>query len=94
MLSLQQVFEKAGTKQIALVKDGNVFYLVLNRPFNMIDFKFIDLINECLDEVENSKDSDAVMVTIGSGAKVFCSGFNLKEWAKSDAHRLLSIAKF
>lgn len=85
-MSLEQVFEKAGTDQVSLVKEGNIFFLVLNRPFNLIDFDFIKKVNKCLDEVENSKDEDAVMVTIGSGSKVFCSGFNLKILGKGDVH--------
>ena len=85
-MSLEEVFKKAGTDQVSLVKDGKIFFLVLNRPFNLIDFDFINKVNQCLDEIENSKDEDAIMVTIGSGAKVFCSGFNLKILGKGDMH--------
>ena len=94
MLSLPQVFEKAGKQQVALVKDKNIFYMVLNRPMNMVDFSMMDQVEKILDEVENSGDKNAILVTINSGPKVFSSGFNLKVWAISDTHRLLSIARF
>ena len=34
------------------------------------------------------------MVTIGSGAKVFCSGFNIKFWAKSPDNVSQSLLQF
>jgi enoyl-CoA hydratase/carnithine racemase len=62
------------------VKDGVIFYLVLNRPKNVFDFETIGLINAALDEVEKSTGA-ACLVTIGSGDKIFSTGFNLKMWA-------------
>lgn len=68
--------------------------MVLNRPMNMVDFKMMDQVEKILDEVENSKDKNAILVTVNSGPKVFSSGFNLKMWAISDTHRILSISRF
>jgi hypothetical protein len=44
-LSLSEVFAAAGDKRVALVKDGPIFYMVMNTPFNMIDFDFLDCCN-------------------------------------------------
>ena len=44
-----------------------------------------------LDQVEKSSDKDAILVTIGSGKKVFSSGMDLKVWAKSSAHKVLAV---
>ena len=38
-----------------------------------------------LDEIEKTQ-GDAVLVTIGSGPKVFSSGFNLKFWAENKSN--------
>ena len=44
-----------------------------------------------LDQVEKTTEKDAILVTIGSGKKVFSSGMDLKVWAKSSAHKVLSV---
>ena len=81
-LTTEQVFTKAGKEQIALVRDGLIFYMVLNTKLNMIDMNFINRMNQVLDEIESS-DGPGVLVTIASGPTVFCSGFNLKFWAEN-----------
>ena len=57
---------------------------------NMISLDFLDKINAKLDEVEKST-GPAVLVTVASGPKVFCSGFDLKFWAKNPVNQTLSI---
>ena len=39
-LKIKEVFKKAGDNKIALVfdDDAKIYYLVLNTPFNMIDY--------------------------------------------------------
>ena len=90
---LQDIFNQAGKEPVALVKQGHVFYLVLNSKMNMINLEFCKRINQKLDEVEASE-GPAVMVTIASGPKVFSSGFDLKFWAKNPANPILSIEAF
>ena len=82
---------QAGDTKIALIKDGPIFYMVLNTPFNMIDFNFIERCNQVMDEIEASQ-GEAVLVTIGSG-KCFCSGFDLKMWEEKVKNKALSIVK-
>ncbi|TNV76189.1 hypothetical protein FGO68_gene933 [Halteria grandinella] len=89
-MNIDQVFKEAGDKSIALVRDGAIFYLVLNRPENVFDFDTIAAINACLDEVEKSTGA-ACLVTIGSGDKVFSTGFNLKFWATGVIPQFQSI---
>lgn len=72
------------------MQDGAIFYLVLNTKMNMIDLNFLILVNRYIKEVE-AYDGKAVMVTINTGPKVFCSGFNLKYWAKAPGNGFLSI---
>ena len=40
-LSISEVQAKAGQDQLALVQDGQIFYVVLNTKYNMLDFNFI-----------------------------------------------------
>ena len=49
----------------------------------MFDFNFFILMNKFLKQVEEYED-EAILVTIGSGPRVFCSGFNLGYWANRD----------
>ena len=88
-LSLSEVFVKASSEQVALVKDGPIFYMVLNTDFNTIDFNFLERCNQILDEVEAST-GEAIFVTIGS-KKIFSAGFNLKWWSEKLQNKALSI---
>ena len=90
-LKIKEVFAKASDQQIAHIVDGPIHYMVLNTPFNMIDMEFIKTCNKIIDTVEASQ-GPAILVTIGSG-KCFCSGFNLKMWAKSEVDKYLSIVR-
>jgi enoyl-CoA hydratase/carnithine racemase len=89
-MNLKEVFAKAGSEPVALVKEGLVYYLVLNTKMNMLNLDFIARIDKKLDEVENSK-GEAVLVTVASGPKVFSSGFDLKFWAKNPWNVIFSL---
>lgn len=45
VLTLKEVFAKAGDEQVALIQDGPIFYLVLNTKMNMYDPNFIFKVN-------------------------------------------------
>lgn len=75
---------------MALVEDKHVFYLVLNRNDNKFDFKIIKAIEDCLDIVEKST-GPKVLVTIGTGQKIFSSGFDLDFWKKDRMAMVQSI---
>lgn len=53
--------------------------MVLNKPMNMIDFEFMEKVNEVIKQVSETT-GPGVLVTVASGPKVFCSGLNLKLW--------------
>ena len=93
MSHLSDIFKQAGTEPVALIKQGVIFYLVLNTKMNMLNLDFIERINQKLDEVEASK-GEAVLVTVASGPKVFSSGFDLKFWAKNPYNPLFSLQAF
>lgn len=61
------------------MRDGNIFFLVLNRPDNTINSQVIKSLNEKLDIVSNSE-GPVVLVTMGTGSKVFSTGFDLTHW--------------
>ena len=73
-----------------MIREGNIFYLVLNRPDNTINPKSLNLINEKLDIVANSE-GPVVLVTLGTGTKVFSTGFDLTHW-KVDVTNVYQIA--
>lgn len=94
-LSLQQVFDKVNEQKdprMGLVKDGSIFYLVLNNGDNTFDFEVITKINAYLDEIDTST-GPAVLVTIGTGTTRFSTGFDLKFWAKDLSNPLVSMSK-
>lgn len=57
---------------------------------NMMDKNFLILCNKYLKQIEDYQ-GDAVMITIGSGPRVFSSGFDLKYWKKKKGNDTLTI---
>lgn len=64
---------------MALIRDNDIFYLVLNKADNVINYSLIDKLHQCLTEVEQST-GPAVMVTLGTNDLMFSSGFDPVEW--------------
>jgi len=62
---------------IGLVREEDVFFLVLNRKDNVFDFDYIERINKCLDIVAEAKGA-RVLITVGSHPRCFSTGFDLK----------------
>ena len=81
MLTLDEVFSKAGKESIAYIRDGDIHYMVLNTKVNAITVEVTDKMNEIIDTVESSK-GRGVFVTLSS-SKVFCAGFDLQHWNKN-----------
>lgn len=92
---LQKIFEQVNQQAdptIGLVKEGPIFFLVLNKPNdNTFDLKFIDQLMELLDIVENSVGA-ACLITIGTNAKIFSTGFDLGFWRKHVLNSMHTIA--
>jgi enoyl-CoA hydratase/carnithine racemase len=73
---LTDIYHKVDSQQrAALVKQGSVFFLVLNQTD--FDEEMIDHVGTLLDQVEEAEGA-SVLVTTGRGTKVFCTGFSLK----------------
>ncbi len=85
-LRIKEVFEKAGSENLALVKDGNIFYLVLNTKLNLLEPQMLIKYADLLREIEEYQ-GEAVLVTIGSGPKVFSAGFDLNWWKKAPENK-------
>lgn len=76
-LTLVEIEQLVDKSNVTLVRDKNVFYIVLPKVDNTFDYEFIAGFNKCLDEVEKST-GPAILVTLGLGTKIFSTGFNLK----------------
>ena len=63
---------------------------MLNRPDNTIDPSFINSLNEMLDFVANSE-GPVVLVTMGTGPKVFSTGFDMTH-LKADVMKCLETS--
>ena len=74
---LKQIRSQA-SKDVSLIREGPVFFLVLNRPNNTFSTAWFRKVIEKLDEVDRSTGA-AVLVTLGSGGKIFSTGFDLKK---------------
>ena len=76
---------------MGLVRQGNVFYLVLNDPKNQNTFNDskIDRMSELLDEVNDST-GPACLVTIAVGS-IFSTGFDLKYWGADPMNAFHSV---
>ena len=74
--------DKVGSDEMGYVYDAPIHYVVLNRKDNNWNFARINQYLALLDQIEASEDGKpAVMVTIGTGTKIFSSGFDLVDWA-------------
>ena len=92
-MKIEEAIKKAGKDKIMnLVKDSDVYYLVLTRDNNIFDLDFIDQFVAILDEVQKSKDA-VCLVIVGAGKRIFSSGFNLKFWKESPINPFYSVAK-
>ena len=89
-MSLEKIFAKANKEKVSLHQEGSVFYIVLGKDNNLIDFEFIRKYHECLDTVEKHPDP-CCLVTIGTGPRIFSSGFDLKMWKNSQIDQIDSI---
>mmetsp|Transcript_11840 Transcript_11840/g.20019 ORF Transcript_11840/g.20019 Transcript_11840/m.20019 type:complete len:166 (+) Transcript_11840:31-528(+) len=92
-LNMKDILKQASQnhKKVALVVDGPIYYVVLNKPpHNSIDADFITDYNLVLDTIEakikENVGKQQIMVTIGNGSKCFSSGFDLKFWGATPAN--------
>ena len=67
------------------MKEGPIYFLVLNTKTNEADLEAIIQFNECLDEVANSS-GESVLITVSSSPKFFSTGFDLNYFAKSHSN--------
>ena len=78
---LQKIFGQAPKdRKVCLVKEGPIYFLVLNTKQNEADLETIIQFGECLDEVANAP-GQAVLVTVSSSPKFFSTGFSLNYFA-------------
>lgn len=76
-LTLEQVFAKVPKgEEIGYVFDAPVHYIVLTRHDNTFNMNFVEKYLAILDKIEASK-GPGIMVTIGTGARHFSTGFDL-----------------
>ena len=76
-LTLEQVFTKVPKgEEIGYVFDAPVHYIVLTRHDNTFNMNFVEKYLAILDKIEASK-GPGIMVTIGTGARHFSTGFDL-----------------
>ena len=83
-LTLKEVFAKVDASEdttIGLVKDEQIFYLVLNNGQNMFNMDQINKWHKILDIIEGSR-GPAVLITIAKGDRIFSTGFDLAYWGQ------------
>ena len=64
--------------EVCLVRRGEILFLVLNRENNTFNIPWMRKVISKLDDVEKQKGA-SVLITIGTGAKLFSTGFDLNE---------------
>ena len=83
---LDSVFAECNGKDVALVRDNDIFYLVLGKSDNVVSSTMIADVHARLTEVEESEGA-AVLITLSSQeGGAFCSGFDpaeLREGARA-----------
>ena len=66
-------------KDLDLIKDGDVNYFVMNATDNKFTLDWLARANDILDRIEKGNEP-GVMVTVGTGPKIFHTGFDLDLW--------------
>ena len=87
-LSLKEVYEKVNAQadpKVGYVFDNPIHYVVLNNGDGTIDMDIIDKFNKIYTQIEQTK-GPGVVVTIGSGPKIFGAGFSLPFWGGAVAN--------
>ena len=99
-LTIKEVIAKvdAEKKQLGLVRDGPIYYLVLNgkKDFTFND-ETITALENVLDEMEamaaTEEGKPGCLVTVSAGERKFCTGFDLAYWNKSPMNVTASFAR-
>ena len=78
--TLDQVFAEAKPNDISYIYDAPIHYIVMTRKDNTWNIDRINKYMSILDQIEATK-GPGVMVTIGTGKKIFSTGFDLPYWA-------------
>ena len=87
------MIEQAGNVPFAYVCDEPVHYVVLTRKDNVFNTELVKTYLALLDKIE-ATEGPGVMVTIGTGSKIFSTGFDLNFWASSYDNMAESIDAF
>ena len=93
-LSLKEVYDKVNAmpdRTVGYVYDAPIHYVVLNNADAAVDMDIINKFQEIYDQIEKST-GPGVVVTMGSGSKVFCQGFSLPYWGKDVLNPVKSIS--
>lgn len=80
-LNLANIVERAQGEDIAYVYDAPFHFIVLTRKDNVWSNATIARYLAVLDQIEATK-GPGVLVTIGTGAKHFSTGFDLPWWSE------------
>jgi enoyl-CoA hydratase/carnithine racemase len=96
MLSKLDTIAKKVKNNWELIREGNVFYLVFNKPaFNDFNNNDIDKVCALLDQVESAdtKEEPACLITFSTNERCFSTGFDLPFWNATLVNGATSTAK-
>ena len=71
--------------------DGDLHFIVMNSPDNKFSIPWLKDFNTILDKIEATKGPGA-LVTIGTGPKIFHTGFDLDQWKSNPLQQYESFA--
>ncbi len=82
-LSIDDLLKQARNSQdsVVLIQQGPIHFLFFNRPDFQFDPETMAAVHKSLDQVEAST-GPGCLVCMGTGDRMFSTGFNLKYWAK------------
>ena len=100
MLTIDEVIAKVNSMDdpiCAVIKDGHIYYLVLNDHgdfmFNDVNIPKLELALELLEN--HTPGNPGCLVTISTGSKKFCTGFDIQWMQTTDVvNRWDVIARF
>ena len=84
---LKEVIGRTSPSSIAsLVRQENLFFIVMNNEDNRMNTKFASEVHKCLDQIEKSsieEKSKSAVMTLSANPKIFSNGLDIGKFGSS-----------
>ena len=92
LLPVSEILAKSNKdRKIDLIKDGPVYYMVLNAI--SIEEQFMTEFEEVIATIEKSEAEPSVLVSISTHKSIYCAGYNLPWFMSNPTNKIYGLMK-